>query len=70
MINTIEAYIECGKKAAKALNNKDANTYDFERRWYRQAFLMEDPQGKIAASEAYDKAFKETRNVPTQSLFK
>lgn len=69
MLNTLEAYSECGRGAATAQNQRDTSRYDFHRSWLNRALSLEKPDDKSAAKAAYEAAYKETRVVPNASYF-
>lgn len=70
MLNTISAYEDCGKRAATAQNQKDQGRYDHERGWFNRAVGLEKEENKKAARDAYDKGYKDNRNVPTPTPFR
>lgn len=69
MLNTLDIYRECGKRAAVALNERDNGRYDHEHGWFRRALALESPENRLAAREAYDAAYKEHRVMPTPRPF-
>ena len=70
-MNTIETFADCGRKAAQALNQRDQSRYAFHRDWYRRALALEEAgQPRIACAQAYEEAFRATRNVPRVEHFR
>lgn len=70
MLNSEQAYRECGRRAARALNEHDQGRYTHEARWKIIAVGMEQPEDRPAARAAYDAGFNETRNKPKPEYFK
>ena len=54
------------EKAAQAMNQRDQARCDHWRKYFRDMFLCEAVDGpdRQNAREAYDNAYRETRNVP------
>ena len=63
MINTIEAYKQCGHNCGRAHRIQDTGLYDFERRWYIAALGYEKPQDKADAMAAYKAGYNEGRGL-------
>lgn len=65
MLNNIESFTESGKRAAQAMNQKDLCRYHFEKTWANRAIDMEKGDDRVAAKQAYEKAFTANRVVPS-----
>lgn len=68
-MNSVEAYVEAGKKAAIAMNQSDMGRYEHENGWFRKAKALEVGFNKEIAQRAYDEAYKFHRVVPTVERF-
>lgn len=69
MVNSVEAYVESGKRAAKAMNDRDMSRYDFENGWFRRAKALESDEGKLLAQESYNEGYTYARVVPAVDRF-
>lgn len=69
MVNSVEAYVDSGKRAAKAMNDRDMSRYDFENGWFRRAKALESDEGKLLAQRAYDEGYTYARVVPPVDRF-
>jgi hypothetical protein len=69
MLNSIEAYVECGKRAAKAMNQHDGSRYEHENGWFRRAKGLETGDNKLKAQAAYDEGYNYARVVPAVDRF-
>jgi hypothetical protein len=63
MINSIEAYKQCGHNAGRAHKIQDTGLYDFERRWFNAAMALESSADKPAIQAAYKAAYKAARGL-------
>lgn len=70
MLNKLESYEECGKRAAIAQNQKDEGRYRHESHWLNRALALESAINKPIARAAYDRSYKEARNVPVPTPFR
>lgn len=70
MFAAIEHYEDAGRGAAIARNQNDEGRYQHYRRWYRQARAYETDIDQALADEAYDRGWKEKRNVPSFKPFR
>ncbi len=57
MINTIESYIDAGRRAGIASRRGDAGTADHEKRWLNRAIGFEQEADKVRARRAYEAAY-------------
>lgn len=64
MLNSIEAYEEQGRLAAKARNQKDEGTAQGTARHFRRMRDLEKDEDRAAASAAYKSGYEAVRNVP------
>ena len=69
MLNSIEVYVECGKRAAKAMNQRDGSRYEHENQWFRRAKGLETGDNKQKAQAAYDEGYNYARVVPVVDRF-
>jgi len=70
MMNTVEVYVESGKRAATAMNQRDTSRYDFENRWFRRAKGLEQGPNKELAQAAYDEGYAYARVTPRVEYFR
>ena len=70
MLNTIEFYADLGTKAAEARNQKDESRAKFHAEHFQRARGLERDEDRILASQVYDEAFREARNVPKPEYFR
>lgn len=69
MINTIEAYTECGRKAAEARNQRDEVRAQHWKDYFQRMRNMEQGDDRLCAYNAYHDAYIATRNIPNATLF-
>ena len=69
MLNSIAVYVECGKRAAVAMNQSDAARHTHESSWFRKARGMEVGFNKDLAQRAYDEGYRFNRAVPAVDRF-
>jgi hypothetical protein len=63
MLNSIEAYADCGRKAAIARNENDESRAMFETHYCNRMVALESPHDRAIAKEAFAKAYRTARNV-------
>lgn len=68
MLNAIEIYRDAGKKAAECQNKRDTSGFMFHRNCYQRALALEAPEDRLVASQSYECAWKDHRNVPAPCL--
>lgn len=61
MINTLEAYEDAGRRAARSINQRDFGTAHFQQNWAVCALQQEAKADQPAARLAYDKGYREER---------
>ena len=66
MFNTEQAYIECGKRAAKARNESDESRAKHETDYFNRMRLCEnmDNGDREKARQLFDDAYRAARKVP------
>ena len=64
MINSLAAYEEQGRLAAKARNQKDEGTAQHTARHFRQMRDLEKAADRPEVSAAYKRGYEAVRNVP------
>ncbi len=69
MLNSIEVYVESGKRAATAMNQRDGSRYEHENQWFRRAKGLETGDNKLKAQAAYDEGYNYARVVPAVDRF-
>ena len=69
LMNSIAAYVECGKRAATAMNQHDGSRYEHENHWFRRAKALETGDNKLKAQAAYDEGYNYARVVPAVDRF-
>ena len=62
-MNMLDAYEECGRKAAKARNEGDEARATFEDQHYRKMRALETPEYRAQADRAYNVGYLAARNV-------
>ncbi|MCK6422697.1 MAG: hypothetical protein L6Q73_17560 [Aquabacterium sp.] len=70
MLNALETYAECGRRAARALNQGDGCRYSFEHNWFRRAIGLETASDRPQANKAYESGFAAARNAPQPEPFR
>ncbi len=70
MINTLEAYKECGKRAAVAMNQRDSCRYDSERDWFNRAIALENVNDRLLAGQYYESGYSSARATTRAEYFK
>lgn len=70
MLNSIEAYEEQGRMNAKARNRGDEGTVQEVARHYREMRLLEKPEDRDKAFEAYKRGYDAVRNVPRVEYYR
>lgn len=58
MMNSIETYVEAGRKAAKAMRNRDMGAHGHFANWASKAIRLESGQDKLNAQKAYRDAYQ------------
>lgn len=61
MINTLEAYEDAGRRAARSRNQRDEGTAHFHQTWMFNAVDQEAKADREAARAAYNKGYREER---------
>ncbi len=70
MLNPIEVYEDCGRRAAEARNRGDEGSYRHHRAWWAKARALENDSDRKLADTAYDAGWKAVRNVPKPEYFR
>lgn len=63
MLNTIEAYAECGRKAAEARNQRDEARAQHWKNHFQAMRNLEQGDDRIRAYQAYNDAYTAARIV-------
>ncbi|MBK6616407.1 hypothetical protein [Ottowia sp.] len=64
MLNSTAVYVETGKRAALAMNQRDGSRYEHEAGWFRRAKALEVGFNKELAQRAYDEGYSFARVTP------
>lgn len=63
MLNTKQAYIEAGTKAAQAVNNGDMSTQRHWKDHFNAMLSLEEKQAKSLATSLFQSAYKANRRM-------
>lgn len=64
MLNSEEQYRECGRKAAKAMNQGDHALWQFEINYRNRMLSAENSADRAWCRDEFDKGYREVRHVP------
>jgi hypothetical protein len=63
MLNDLEVYKECGRRAAQAVNQKDLARAGVERDYFSRMRRLEKPEDRDLVRLTYDNAYAAARTV-------